>query len=278
MQRQVSARTDQQQIELVAIDIDGTLLDSQHRLSPGAEAAIREARERGVKVTLVSGRGKMALRCWVDALGIRVPYVCSSGGYIEDPVSGEVLYQDQLDRDDVALVVETARQYGACIFFDEPDHFVAEGEAGAIEAVQVMTGIAILRSSDVLRDRPEPPTKIFLTGRHEVLEQAESRILNRTSALFLAYSEPTFLEITPRGSDKASALARLAGRLGIPLNRVAAIGDGANDIGMFRIAGLGIAMGNAPAEVKAEADIVAPANDSGGVAWALREVILGRVA
>ncbi|HJW83423.1 MAG TPA: HAD-IIB family hydrolase, partial [Anaerolineae bacterium] len=81
---------------------------------------------------------------------------------------------------------------------------------------------------------------------------------------------------TRSGVNKGTALKRLAEHLGIPLKRIAVIGDGGNDVSMFEVAGLAVAMGNAAPEVQAAADVVAPTNDAGGVAWALRELILKR--
>ena len=263
-----------QDFDLVAIDVDGTLLTSRHELSSGAEVAIRQARERGIEVTLISGRGKLPLMPWLERFKIAVPYVCSSGGFIVDPISGQVLFQGRLGSQDVDLIVGLARRHGATIFFDEPDLFLAEGDPQEVAGVARMTEMDVRRSADILKERPDPPTKIFLTGEHEVLRQIESRIREQRPALFLAYSQPTFLEITPDGADKGTAIRHLAAHLGIPLSRVAAIGDGANDIGMFRIVGLAVAMGNAVPEVKAEADVVAPPNDEGGVAWALEQVIV----
>ncbi len=87
-----------------------------------------------------------------------------------------------------------------------------------------------------------------------------------------AFSKPNYLEIVPKGANKASALVHLVAILGLDLSQVAAIGDGYNDIEMIREAGLGIAMGNAPAAVKSAADWVTGTNNEAGVAQAVRRL------
>lgn len=87
-------------------------------------------------------------------------------------------------------------------------------------------------------------------------------------------SSPEALEIVPTGVNKAAGLARVAAILGIPREETIAIGDGENDISMLRWAGLGIAMANAPENVKAAADVIAPACDEDGAAWAMEKYLL----
>jgi hydroxymethylpyrimidine pyrophosphatase-like HAD family hydrolase len=91
-------------------------------------------------------------------------------------------------------------------------------------------------------------------------------------------TSPKYLDFYCEGVNKGSAVKRLAQHLGIPLERVIAIGDYYNDLDMFKIAGLSIAMGNAPSEVRRAADLVAPANDEGGAAWAISQAFAGTTA
>ena len=88
-------------------------------------------------------------------------------------------------------------------------------------------------------------------------------------------SEPFFLEVMPKGIDKAQSLGRLLAYLGMSVEEMAAFGDGYNDITMLEYAGLGVAMGNAQEEVKLSAGYIAPSNDEDGVAWTLEHVIMG---
>jgi Cof subfamily protein (haloacid dehalogenase superfamily) len=126
---------------------------------------------------------------------------------------------------------------------------------------------------DILRACAEP-TKINICSNpgHLLEIEKELRLLNLP--IYLTYSAPIALEITRLGINKGEALKILAAYLAIPLERILVIGDSHNDISMFKIAGMAVAMGNAPSEVKATADLVAPSNDEDGVAWVLREMVL----
>jgi hypothetical protein len=127
---------------------------------------------------------------------------------------------------------------------------------------------------DLLRDAPGPPPKMAILGEPELLRRVEQRIRGHNPSLHAAYPFPTALDVSRPGVTKGAALRKLADHFRIPLSRVVAIGDQNNDLTMFEVAGLSVAMGNAPPEVKAAADVIAPSNDEGGVAWSLRELVL----
>src|SRR5438552_3098682 len=113
---------------------------------------------------------------------------------------------------------------------------------------------------------------------------AFGRRLNPTSAgrlpisINAVFSEDTFLEILPQGSSKGAALEFVAQHLGIPLSEIIAVGDNLNDLEMIRTAGLGVAMGNAPPELRAQAGYVTSTNDEGGLAEVIERFILNRTA
>ena len=260
--------------DLVAIDVDGTLLDSQSNLSDDTEAAIHAVRAQGIGVTLVSGRGHLPLRPLVHRLRLQQPFIGSGGAYIADPITGQVIEHSPLDRKDVEIIVGLARAAHVGIFFEEQDRLIGEASPEIIHSIRLISGVDVTETQDIWRETDAAPTKMFMTGDHAVLVPLEHEIRQRRLNVNLVYSAPIYLEVTRQGVNKGSALHRLSAHLGIPLERIAAIGDGGNDVSMFQIAGLAIAMGNALPEVKAAADVVAPTNDAGGVAWALRELIL----
>ena len=260
--------------DLVAIDVDGTLLNSKSELSDGAEAAVKAVRNRGIGVTLVSGRGKLPLTPLLHRLGIELPYIGSGGAYIADPLSGHVIEHNPLTREDVAMVVELGRAAQMGIFFEEVDRLTGEASPEVMRFIRAIAGVDVAVATDILRETRAAPTKMFLTGDHNRLVKVETQIRQSNRPLNLVFSEPIYLEVTRSGINKGAAVRRLAEYLNLPLQRIAVIGDGGNDISMFRIAGLSVAMGNAGPDVKAAANFVAPTNDEGGVAWALRELIL----
>ncbi len=264
-------------IELVAIDVDGTLLTSHHQLLDDTVAAVHEVCAQGIRVVLVSGRGKLPLTPILQRLGLHTPYIGSGGSYIADPVNDLVIERSPLKREDVVLVVQLARGKDVGIFFEETDRLIAEADAADLAKTRaVVSGVDVTEARDILQETTIAPNKMYLMGEHERLVSIEREIRRCRPELHLAYSEPIYLEITQSGVNKGNALKRLTAYLNVPLERIAVMGDGGNDISMFEVASLAIAMGNAAPEVKAAADVVAPSNDEGGVAWALRELILKR--
>ena len=272
--------------DLVAIDIDGTLVTSENKLSIGIAPLIRETQARGIGVTLVSGRPKLKMAPLLKELGLTLPYIGSGGAYIADPSNNLVILHHPLGREEATAVVKLARAEKAPIISQEPDHLYYEGSLEELERLIAIakidiTGVEgsqveILRMDDVLQACAEP-TKINICSEPGHLLKIERKLRLLNLPIYLTYSAPISLEITRSGIDKGEALKVLAMYLAIPLERILVIGDSHNDVSMFGIAGMAVAMGNAPEGVKAAADLVAPSNDQDGVAWVLRELGGGKL-
>jgi len=261
--------------ELIAIDVDGTLLTSDFDLAPGALDSIQAVRARGIRVSLVTGRGMVALAPIQQALQIEdQPYIAFGGACIVDPSCGEVIYHCPLIHKDAEMLVAIARQEGVGVVFDWQDKVMCEADADLDTLLREAIGEEVVRSFDILAEKKTVPTKATLLGDPDRLKKAELALRQKTQGLHMIYAGSIFLEVTRAGVDKGNALRRLAGNLQIALERTVAIGDGRNDKSMLEVAGLSIAVGNAPPELKAVADIIAPTNDEGGVAWALHELVL----
>ncbi len=269
--------------DLVAIDVDGTLVTSENKLSIGIAPLIHETQARGIGVTLVSGRPKLKMTPLLNELGLALPYIGSGGAYIADPSNNLVIFHQPLAREETAAIVELARVAKAPIISQEPDHLYYEGGLEDLKQLIAISKIAItgvedsqvelLRVDDVLQACAEP-TKITICGEPGHLLEIERKLQLLHLPIYLTYSAPTYQEITRSGINKGEALKVLAAYLAIPLERILVIGDSHNDISMFGMAGMAVAMGNAPDEVKAAANLVAPSNDEDGVAWVLRELVL----
>ena len=119
----------------------------------------------------------------------------------------------------------------------------------------------------------EDPIKAVIVGEPGTIQAALAEIESLQLPFNLAMSGPNSVDILAKGINKGSGLRALVSVSKIPLERIAVIGDWLNDLDMFKASHFSIAMGNAPEELKAEADLIAPSNDEGGVAWALREII-----
>lgn len=272
---------EQRSCDLVTIDVDGTLFTSESRLSAGIGPLIHKTEARGIGVTLASGRAKLKLVPLMRELGLTLPYIGSGGAYIADPSNNMAILDRRLGQAEAVRIVELARSAKAPILAQDPDRLFYEGSFEELERLIDVskinitgvegTQIEIFHVDDILQACTEP-NKITICGEPDDLLKIEKRLLDLP--IYQTYSAPTYLEITPSRASKGEALKVVARYLAVPLERILVIGDSRNDISMFEFAGIAVAMGNASEEVKAAADLVAPSNDEGGVAWVLRELVL----
>ncbi len=254
---------------MVAVDVDGTLLDSRGEVTPPVAAAVRDASAGAVKIVLASGRPPIAMQTLLHHLEIASPFIASAGALVAESGSGAILLHSPLSPQTTVQVVQIARSHSLPVFIEEPERVMGEAEPEMAKRIGERFGYKMTVVADVLCATSGTPTKIFLHASPGLLHAIEREIIQARLPVHLGYPFPDYIEINRVDVNKASAVEYLAGYFGIPMERVMVIGDSENDVSMFRVAGLAVAMGNAPAQVKAEAQVVAPTNDEGGVAWAL---------
>jgi Cof subfamily protein (haloacid dehalogenase superfamily) len=263
-------------IDMIAIDIDGTLLDSQGEFSAGALTAIDIARNEGVQVALVTGRNRVGMMEVMNRMGMKLPYICSGGAFIANSETNEVIQHTPVPRETIEQVVALARKAGTSIFVESHDRIFAESKPEVLAGIQPFANIEVILTDDLLKAFDGDPKKIVMIKDPDSLADLEENILQEVGQVNLSYSSPIYLEVTKQGVNKGNALIQLARYLSISLSRVAAIGDENNDLSMFSVARLAIVMGNATAEIKAAGDLIAPSNDEGGVAWAIKKILQAR--
>jgi len=262
--------------DLVAMDIDGTLLNSEHEVPQENLAAISAVRSAGVLATLVTGRSTFSLVPVFEQIDLDIPYICSGGAEITDPSTGESIDRRVIARSDLEFIVTTARECKIAMFFSLPDGIYYEAPPGSREDWTPSRAYQVIKVEDILSENTAKAVKIALYGDPDRLSQIETTIRQHGPAVHLAYPLEVFLDVTHEDANKGAALIRLVNHLDVSLEKTLAIGDADNDLSMFNVAGLSIAMGNAAPQVKAAADRIAPTNDENGVAWALREIVLSQ--
>ena len=238
---------------LVALDIDGTLLDANGHLPASIRDAVRRVVAADVPVVLATGRSWISTGRVVEQLGLPPgTAICANGAQIFSYPPPRILHEELFDpADTIAKVARVAPE--AAIAVPDNNHWRVSkgfppGELGGEEVV--------VESLEELASRPVPRVVICDPNSSDevFVAMAESLGLHEVS-YFVGWS--AWMDISPLGVDKAHALARVAADQGVDRADVLAIGDGRNDIEMLGWAGRGVAMGNAPDEVKAVADHVA---------------------
>ncbi|HEY0756542.1 MAG TPA: Cof-type HAD-IIB family hydrolase [Ktedonobacteraceae bacterium] len=275
-------------IKLIAIDIDGTLLNPQGQITSRTRAAIRAAQHAGVIVTLATARRYGGAQAVAEALGLELPLIVYDGTLIVSHPSRAILASQTLEPEIARQACEIFQQYAIqpvthpceselCIAeevwtgpaeFDNPGLQLYLTAAG--ERVKRMPYTAIhARTTRVLR--------VVAFAEREMLERALPEIANLGCSWNFAprgsYGSAE-LAVLPAGCSKASGVATLAARYEIALAEVMALGDNYNDLEMLRIVGLGVAMGQAPEQVKAVAQAVTATNKADGVALAIERYVL----
>jgi 5-amino-6-(5-phospho-D-ribitylamino)uracil phosphatase len=246
--------------KLVALDVDGTVVDRDGKLPEGVRDVVGRLVDAGILVVLATGRSWHGTQPIVDELRLpRGPVVCSNGAVEVMYPPTEVLRAVTFDPTDV--VTQVLRQ--------KPRTLVAVEEVGRGYRVSGifpdgdLTGEMII--SDVAEMISEPVTRVILRDPNstdeEFIEMARNLGLTGCS-YFIGWS--AWLDIVPEGVSKGAALADIAARYGIDAADVLAMGDGRNDVEMLQWAGRGVALGDAPDEVKEIADHVTGKFDDGG--------------
>lgn len=275
------------QYRLLAIDVDGTLVNSRDELTPGTVAALRRAAESGVRVVLATGRRYSRALPLVAPLGIDAPLVTASGALIKCPSDHRTLYQAAFDRGDLCRMLDVVQRHGfdavlyADTFEQGFDYYCRTLQVEQPELAEYFAlnpGCHCLRA-DLFSNPPEGIFAGFAMGTRpqmSTLEAALEAVLPGrlyTHVLRSPRYRGYMCEIAPAGATKWSGIQRVAAAWQINAAEICAVGDDVNDIPMIGAAGLGVAMGNAVEAVKAAADRIAPAHDDEGlvhvVSWLL---------
>ncbi len=263
--------------QLIAMDLDGTLVGEDLTLSPKVRRTLERAAARGIRLTLASGRGYPSLRPWAQVLGLTTPLICYQGAIVADPSNGAILYRRTFPQALVQEVTIWARRRDLSLTFYADDAIYVENKRHPDAFYAKWFGLPYHIVADLPRELPAEPVKFILIGEGPDLDALQPE-LERDFAgqLQIVRSHRFFLEGLAPGVSKGSALAWLAEQLGIPRRAVMAIGDSGNDREMIVWAGLGVAMGNASSEVKEVADYVAPPVEHDGAAEAIERFCLER--
>lgn len=264
-------------IRLIAIDLDGTLLNEELHISQRVRDTLTRAMAQGVHVTLATGRSYASARTFARQLGINLPIITYQGGVVTDPVTDETLYHRIMDTDIAHAVVQQAE-------IEDLDISFYIGSAVYFRQLRYPKKFYDSWFSLVFHHEPDlhsvvdraPPMKFIIIAEPDEADRIEHRWKRHfEDRLTIVRSHRLFVEGNPIGVSKGTALAWLAHRLGIPQTQVMAIGDNDNDRSMLEWAGLGVAMGSGAPSLHAVADWVAPGVEEDGVAVALDRFVLG---
>lgn len=264
---------------LLALDIDGTTLNSQHKISPRVISAISQAKAAGVEVVLASGRPVEGIIMHLETLGLNRngQFVVSYNGALVQQIGSDlVLGNLQVHGRDAKKIAAQAKVLGVHVHaFSLKRGLITPEVSRYTEHEAFMNDIPWTTIDFNELDDDEPLVKVMMIDEPELLSPA---VTNLPKEYYQQYSilrsAPFFLEFMHPDAHKGNGVAALAEHLNIAREEVICVGDAGNDHHMIRWAGLGIAMGNADSETKALADEITGTNDEDGVAQVIEKYIL----
>ncbi len=265
---------------LVVADVDGTLLDTHHRLPERVAAAVRATQRHGVAVALATGKMLYSVNFLVEAMDLRGPQITLNGAALVLAETGEPLVFHPLRQDDRRYAIEMVRATAPDVLIT---HFLLDSillDEPAHPLLPVLLSYGEKRITPVpslLADDLPPAAKILLVGTHQQLHDLRHAVTPALAPrVIVTTTAPDFLEFFDPAAGKGNGLAALLDILNLPHEAVIAIGDGENDLPLFARAGLSVAMANASETVRRAADLVIGSNDEAAVADFLDELLLAQ--
>lgn len=262
-------------IKLVALDLDDTLLNTELAISPSTAEAIHRAVERGVTVTLATGRMYSSALPYALELGLNVPLITYHGALVKTSITKEVIYHRTIPLGLAQQIAKVIRNLGFHLNVYMNDKLYAESGNPHIAGYSNLARVPHTEVKDIFAAIKHEPDKFLVIDEERKLDglaQTLRELVGNT--LHITKSKPYFLEITHPQATKGQAMDALVRYLGVQRSQVMAVGDSYNDLDMLEYAGVGVAMGNARQEIQQRADFVTSSNDEDGVAEAIYKFVL----
>jgi len=274
-------------LRLIALDIDGTLLDSQYKIHAANRRALERAVDKGAEIVLATGRRYAFAMPVVEELGLPVTLITSNGAVTRDR-EGRELFKDLLPLEKTLALVKLFDDYRPLLvvtFDREGEHAMSAESIDTLREVVPQWIDKNLRGlwlhAPIEETLTEDPIQVLYCGRIREIEsirarlEAKPELLAQVTPLRTLYHtrDLCLLDILNGGCSKGAAIARYCAARGIAAAETMAVGDNFNDLSMLQFAGRGYVMANGSPELKQMGWRAAPDNESGGVGWAVEDAL-----
>ena len=270
--------------KMLAIDLEGTLLNSNKEIPEDNKKYIKLAIEKGIRIVICSGRIYPGAKIFADQLAVKEPLIVCNGAVIKDAKTGEVYYENMLSKEDFNSVVDIL--HSEDIYFHTYIDDVMYAEKLDYSALYFMLKSKDLRSDfridvkvvesvkEIIAKSCVSPAKIVvMSSKSEALMRAR-QLVEQIKTIEVVSSNFDNFEVLNCGVSKGNALEIISRKLSIRREEIIAIGDNENDCSMLEYAGFSIAMGNAEERIKNICDFITLSNDENGVAYAIKKFVL----
>lgn len=266
--------------KLVAIDMDGTLLNSENEVSKKTREALIKAKEQGVQIVLSTGRILKSALYYSESLGLKNPIVASNGAIVVDEDSN-IIFKKPIEHNLVKEIVNVALENDIYYHFYDESKFYShvmveevlqyynEGNNGMTIDMEVYNNI----DEFINKKNINVYKFLFIDEDKEKLQNVRSRF-NKMGNIDTTSSWSNNIEVMGQNVSKGKGLRELCKKINISPEEVISIGDSENDLSMFKFAGLAVAMGNGDNSIKEKADYITNTNDEDGVAKVIEKFVL----
>ncbi|SEN84823.1 Cof-type HAD-IIB family hydrolase [Paenibacillus sp. OV219] len=261
--------------KLIAIDIDDTLLTDECTVTPGTKEALIAAMEKGVFVTLATGRMFPSARKIANQIELNVPIITYQGSSVKTLLDEQVLYERYVPQDAAELLMNYCEENNVHLQLYTDDIIYVREDNQHARNYSKLANLPFVVESDFKALIKRPTAKMLMIDDPARLDEVAADLRDLIGAnTHITKSKPHFLEVTHKEGTKGHAISFMAQHIGCTMEEVIAIGDSWNDHEMIEVAGLGVAMGNAVQKLKDIAQYITKTNNEEGVRHVIEKFIL----
>lgn len=262
--------------KLIVIDLDNTLLNNEHQISPRNKEVIKKMQAKGIEVLIATGRMYVSAEPYIKELALNNEAIVYNGAMVKEIKSGQVKYHKPIKKEIARQIIRDVKNEGLHINLYQNDKLYVDQDNEYKKRYEEVSGIKALQVDDLAELDFDDPTKLLIIEDNPVKHSYYQKYLRERygKQIDVTESKHYFIELGAKGVNKGKTLQQISREKQIDQKEILAIGDSYNDIEMIMYAGTGIAMDNAPQAVKEKADLIAPHYEEDGVAEILDKLIL----
>ncbi len=260
-------------IKAIFMDLDGTVLRSDHTVSEKLKEKLKELQDKGIKIFISTGRTYTSSLPYISELGITTPVITYNGGRIMDSLTQEVVYEDPVPAEVVKELIKFSRreEVHLNLYVEDLLHIENESEEGLGYSQKAGIPYTLVNFDDFMN---KESTKALFIGKNEKLEKLKKELEDKFPQCEFVFSQTTYLEVLNKGVSKGRAVGEIMKKYGFTPEEVMAFGDQWNDLSMLKAVKHGYLMGNATEELKREIvpHMVTLSNDDDGIYHIIKDV------
>jgi Cof subfamily protein (haloacid dehalogenase superfamily) len=272
--------------KLICVDMDGTLLNSKHKISKISQSTLRKAHDMGVHVVISTGRTYVDAAAYSDLIGLNSPIIACTGAIIKEKHGDGVIHKSVIDEELCKKLLKVFKKYKVKPIFNSV-YKIYCGDLKLKIGIEYLKIRGFINKNvklnyikdeekwfDVFKEEKNNIIKCEIMNRNREKIHNLRKELENVSGIEITNSSNYNIEITKKGTSKGQAIEILANYYNIKKEEIIAIGDSDNDLSAIEFAGMGVAMGNANEKLKKKSNFVTDSNDNDGVAKVVDKFIL----